>query len=109
MGSGNGLMPDEIKPLPEPMLTCHQYCSVSFTLTDLSLDKMGTILADKIFNCISLNENDRIWIQIPLKYIPRSPVDNNLALVQVLAWHRTGNKPLPGPMMTHFIDAYMRH
>ena len=32
IGSGNGLLPDGTKPLPEPMLSCHQRCSVAFTL-----------------------------------------------------------------------------
>ena len=36
-------------------------------------------------------------------------IDNKLALVQVMAWRRTGDKTLPGPMMTRFFDAYMRH
>ena len=47
--------------------------------------------------------------QIPVKYVPGSPIDNKPALIQVIAWHRTVDKPLPGPMMTQFIDAYMRH
>ena len=51
-------------------------------------------------NCIFLNENDRIPIQISFNYAPRSPIDNKPALVQVMAWRRTGNKPLPEPMMT---------
>ena len=33
-------------------------------LTHLPLDKMAAILADDIFKCIFLNENDRIQIQI---------------------------------------------
>ena len=70
---------------------------------------MAAILADDIFNCIFLNENDRSSIETSLKYIPRSPIDNKPALVQVMAWRRTGDKPLPGPTMTQFIDAYMRH
>ena len=70
---------------------------------------MAAILADDILNCIFLNENDRILIQISLKYVPRSPIDNKPVLVQVMAWCRTGDKPLPGPMMTQFIDAYMQH
>ena len=28
IGSGNGLLPDGIKPLPEPMLTNHQYSAM---------------------------------------------------------------------------------
>ena len=27
-------------------------------------------------------------------------IQNKLSLVQVLAWHQTGAKPLPEPMMT---------
>ena len=42
-------------------------------------------LADKIFKCISLNENDRISIQISLKIVPMGPTDNKPALVQVMA------------------------
>ena len=70
---------------------------------------MATILADDILNCIFLNDNDRIPIHISLKYVSRGPIDNKPALVQVMAWSRTDDKPLPGPMMTQLIDAYMRH
>ena len=38
---------------------------------------MAAILADDIFKCNFLNENDRILIQISLKFGPRSPVDKN--------------------------------
>ena len=61
------------------------------------------------FNCIFLNENDRILIQISLKYVPRNRINNKPALGQVMAWHQIGDKPLPEPMMTQSIDAYMRH
>ena len=33
--SGNDLLPDGTKPLPEPMLTCHQWGSVAFTWEEL--------------------------------------------------------------------------
>ena len=69
---------------------------------------MAAVLADDIFKCIFLNENDRISIQTSLKFIPRSPIDNNPALVQVMAWRRIGDKPLPELMLTQFTDAYMR-
>ena len=67
------------------------------------------VLADNIFKCIFLNKNDRIPIQLSLKFVPRSSIDNKPALVQVMAWCRTGDKPLPELMMTLFTDAYMRH
>ena len=70
---------------------------------------MAAILADDIFKSIFLNENDRIPIQISLKFVPWSPIDNKPALVQVMAWRRTGDKPLPEPMLIQFTDAYMRH
>ena len=54
---------------------------------------MAAILADCIFKCIFLNENDRVPIRISLKFVPRSPVNNTPELVQV-AWHQTGDKPL---------------
>ena len=70
---------------------------------------MAAILADIIFSWIFLNENGGILIQITLKFIPKSPIDNKPALVQVMAWRHKGNKPLPEPMMAQFTDAYMRH
>ena len=77
-------------------------------LTHLPLNKMATIFAD-IFKWIFLNENHRIEIQISLKFIPRSPIDNKPTLVQVMARRRTGDKPLPEPKITQFIDTYMWH
>ena len=62
-----------------------------FSLTHLPLEKMAVILADDNFKCIFLNENDRIPIRISLKFVPRSPTDNEPALVQVMAWRRTGD------------------
>ena len=70
---------------------------------------MADILADDNFGCIFLNENGRIPIRISLKFVPRSPIDNKPALVQVMAWRWTGDKPLPITMLTQFTDAYTRH
>ena len=78
-------------------------------LTHLSLDKMADTFADDIFKWISLNENVRISMQISLKFVPRGSNDNKSALVWVMAWHWTGDKPIPEQMLTQFIDAYMRH
>ena len=68
---------------------------------------MATILAD-ISKCISFDENNRILIQISLKIVPGSPIDNKPAFVQIKVWHQTSDKQLPEPMMTLYIDAYMR-
>ena len=49
------------------------------------------------------------WFKFSLKFIAKSPTDNKPALAQVMAWRWRGDKPLPEPMMTQFIDAYMWH
>ena len=51
----------------------------------------------------------KIPIQIALKFILRNPVNNKIVLVQVMAWCRLRDKPLPEPMVTQFTYAYMRH
>ena len=70
---------------------------------------MVTILADGIFKYIFMNEKFWILIQLSLKFAPKGPIDNKAVLVQVMAWHQAGNKPLPEPMWTQFTDTYMRH
>ena len=50
-----------------------------------------------------------IPIRISLKFIPSSPIDNETALFQVMAWSRTNDKPLPELVLTQFTYAYMRH
>ena len=70
---------------------------------------MAAIFADDIFKCFFMNEKFRISIWISLKFVPKGPIDNKSALVQVLAWHLTGDKPLPEPMLTQFTNTYMQH
>ena len=70
---------------------------------------MAASLADDIFKCILLNENENDRTLISLKFVPMSPIDNKPALVQVMALRRTGDEPLPEQMMTQSTDAYMRY
>ena len=35
--------------------------------------------------------------------------DCKQALVKLMTWHWSGNKPSPEPMMAQFADAYMHH
>ena len=46
---------------------------------------MAAVLTDDIFKCIFLNENDRIPIQISLKFVPMILIGNKAALFQVMA------------------------
>ena len=56
-----------------------------------------------------LSENFCIFYQVSLNFAPRGPNDKRSVLVQVMAWRRTGDKPLSGPTQIQFTDAYMRH
>ena len=57
------------------------------------------LFADDIFNCIFFNENVWISIKFSLKFVPKGPINNIPALVQIMAWRRSGDKPLSEPMM----------
>ena len=59
----------------------------------------GRHFADEILKCIFLNENVWILKKISLKFVPKGQINNNPALVQVIAWRRSGDKPLSEPMM----------
>ena len=59
--------------------------------------------ADDIFKCIFFNENVWISIKVPLKFDPKSPINNIPALVQIMAWRGPGDKPLSEPMMVNLL------
>ena len=69
----------------------------------------GHHFADDIFRCIFVNEKFCILIRISLKFVPEGVIDHKPALVQVMAWCQTGDKPLPESMLTQLIDAFMQH
>ena len=50
--------------------------------------------ADDILKRILFNENVCIPIEISLKFVPKGPVNNIPALVQIMAWRRPSDKPL---------------
>ena len=55
---------------------------------------MAAKLADDIFNRIFFNENVWISIKISLKFVSKGRIDSKSSLFQVMAWRRTGDKPL---------------
>ena len=61
--------------------------------------QIGHHFSDDIFKCIFLNENVEILIKISLKFVPKGPIYNIPALVQILSWCRPGAKPLSEPSM----------
>ena len=69
------------------------------TVVDLSRIHKGPFDAscshfpDNIFKCIFLNKNIWILIKISLKFVPKGPI-NNIPALEIIAWHRPGNKPV---------------
>ena len=49
------------------------------------------------------NENVWISIKISLKFVPKGPIKNIPALVQIMAWRRPDDTPLAEPMMASLL------
>ena len=77
----------------------HFSLNVIYPLNSLRPRQNGRHFADDIFKRIFVNENVRISIEISLKFVPKGPINNNPALVQIMAWRRPGDKPLSEPVM----------
>ena len=79
--------------------------------TDIRMPSFNTLrprqhihhFPDDIFKCIFLNENAWSSIKISLKFVPRGPNNNIPALVQIMAWHLPGDKPLSEPVMVNLL------
>ena len=63
----------------------------------------GYHFAGDTFKCIFLNQNVRNSINISLKFVPKGGIHNITSLVQIMAWRRTGDKPLSEPMMVRLL------
>ena len=63
----------------------------------------GRRFADDTFKRIFLNENVGLSIKISLKFVPKGPINNNPALVQIMAWRWSGDKLLSEPMMASLL------
>ena len=68
-------------------------------LNTLRLRQYGRHFADDILKYIFLKENVWISIKISLKFVPKGPINNIPALVQIMAWRRPGDKPLSEPIL----------
>ena len=72
-------------------------------LNRLRLRQNGHHFPDGIFIWIFLNQNVWISIKILLKFVPKGPIDNNPALIQIMAWHQPGDKPLSEPVLVSLL------
>ena len=79
------------------------------SLTHIPTGQNGLHFTDNILGCIFVDEKFYILTKISLKFVPKGPIDNNPALVKIMAWCQIGDKPLSQSMLTQFTDAYIRH
>ena len=63
----------------------------------------GRHIADDIFKCIFVNENEWISLKISLKFVPKGQINISPSLVQIMAWRRQGDKPLSEAMMVSLL------
>ena len=121
-GSGNGLVQLGNKPLPEPMWHAHAVfrCEYFFRkiscITGLNCNTFHHHIEAETkwppFRRRHFQVNFLEWIffkisiKISLKFVPKAPIDNIPALVQIMAWRRQGNKPLFKPMMAYVANIY---
>ena len=71
--------------------------------TTLRPRQNGCHFPDDIFKWIILNENVWILLKISLKFVPKVQINNIVALVQMMAWHRPGDKSLSEIMMVSLL------
>ena len=76
-------------------------CLVHFNT--LRTKQNGRHLPDHILKWIFLNENLWIAINISLNFVPRGPISNIPALVQIMAWRLPGEKSLSESMMVSLL------
>ena len=68
-------------------------------LTHWGWEKMAAFLQTTFSLAFSWMKMYKSRLTFPWKYVPKGPINNIPALVQIMAWHRTGDKPLSEPMM----------
>ena len=88
--------------LKTSIITDAQAC-VFFLINTLRPRQNGRHFPEDLSKCIFLTENVWILIRISLKFVPKGPINNNPALVQMMAWRRPGDKPLSGPRMENLL------
>ena len=66
-------------------------------------------ITDNFFEFIFLDKDCWALIQIWLKLVPKGPIGIKPALVQIMAWWWTAEKPLTESVMSYVTDAKMRH
>ena len=83
----------------KPMLQITGASSQASRLTHWGRDKMDAISQTTFSSTFSWMKMFEFRLKISLKFVVKGLIDNILALVQIMAWRRPGDKPLSEPMM----------
>ena len=88
------------------------WCQVTFTLTHPWSGRNGNTFrprhngrhfTDDTSKHIILNENVKFFTTMLLNFVSTDPINNIPALVQIMAWRRSGDKPLSEPMVVSLL------
>ena len=83
--------------LSEQLTALYEYHGFDVTNShwiSLSSRQNGRHFPDDIFKYIFLNENAWILMKISLEFVPKGPINNIPALVQMMAWRRPGDNSI---------------
>ena len=67
--------------------------------THLGRDKMDAISKTTFSSAFSWMKMFEFRLKFHWMFVPKGPINNIPALVQIMAWRRVGNKPLSEPML----------
>ena len=72
-------------------------------LNTLRLRRNVRLFTGGLYKCIFLNENLGLSIKISLKFVPEGSVNNVSSFIHIMAWHRSGDKPLSETMIVELL------
>ena len=87
----------------------HLAADFCIAINSSSQDKMAAISQTTFSNAFSWMKRFIFRFEFHWSLFPKGPIHKKSTWVQVMAWHRTGGKPLPKALSTRITDAYMRH
>ena len=91
---------------PQTQQPCWPRITGELPLTHRGWDKVAAILQTIFSNAFSWMEMHEFHFKISLKFVREVRSNNIPALVQIMAWHWPGDKPLSEPMMVSHWHIY---
>ena len=85
--------------------TCQHFFSPQCVnpLTHWGRDKMAVIFQTTFSNAFSWMKMNEFRLKISLKFVPKGQINNIPSLYQIMAWRRSGDKPLSDAMMVSLL------